>query len=426
MRHDALVARLCIALCLGILVLLLDSGQHAAQIWMPVVGRLEPGARVRQPRTQGHIGVVTDVYGTDTETPQFVTVRWDDDNAEEAYVRTDTLQTRSGSLEASTKAYVRTDTLQTRSGSLEASTIVSHLAGAAAQNSPARVPTQPVMKEEAIRAPSWSEQAHGRQRVAILAACRSTTQDKYASSTPLQSLLLPSIVQTVTDRERESFDVRVYVALDLDDMFWVDSANQLRTSAAWLQLHVRYYPKVGHRIPFNELAQEALDDGAEVFVRVNDDTEFLTSGWITLGVTALRQTALGAGVVGPDVVETASKYSLAARESSSRTNSPQGQAAPGNGEGVVILTHDMVTKTHLDIFTTYYPVRFDAWYVDDWITQVYKPLRSELLPGWRVAHHNKLTRYNPNTLQGGQLLEAEVRVGQERVRKWMAAHAGSI
>ena len=401
MRHNALVARLCIALCLGALVCLLDTGQHAAQTWAPVVGRLAPGAQVRQSGLHGHVGVVTDVYGTDAETPQFATVQWVGDNAE-AYVRTSTLQTRIGSAVGVTGAFAKDSTL------------------------PARMPTQPVMKEEAILAPSWSEQARGRQRVAILAACRSTVQDKYASSTSLQSLLLPSIAQTVTDLERASFDVRVYVAMDSDDLFWVEYASQLRTSAAWLQLHVRYYRKVGQRIPFNELAQEAFDDGAEVFVRVNDDTEFLTSGWITLGVTALHQTTSGAGVVGPDVVETASKYSLAARESKGQTSYPQGQTAQGTGERPVILTHDMVTRTHLDIFSTYYPVRFDAWYVDDWITQVYRPLHSEMLPGWRVAHHNKLTRYTPNPVQGGQMLEAEVRDGQERVREWMAAHAGSI
>ena len=330
----------------------------------------------------------------------------------------------------SSGTYMHPSTLEPRTSGTFAE---PHVPGAAAQHSAVseKTPTQPVMTTAG--ALSWSDQAPKKQRVAILAACRSNQGDTYVSSTPLQSLLLPSVAQTVTDHEREEFDVRVYVGLDSDDAFWLEHATQLRSSAAWLELHVRFYEKIGHRIPFNELAQEAFADGADVFVRVNDDTEFLSGGWITLGVTALGQNAHhGAGVVGPDVVETASMYSVAARDSrySARSRSSQGVATQEkratDGGDVVILTHDMVSKTHLDIFPTYYPVSFDAWYVDDWITQVYKPWHSEMLPDWRVAHHNKLTRYTPNPTHGGQLLEAEVKAGQERVRAWLAAHSRSV
>lgn len=326
----------------------------------------------------------------------------------------------------SSGTYIQLSTLEARTSSTFAE---QHVPGAAAQHSAvsANIPTQPVMTTAG--ALSWSDRAPRKQRVAILAACRSNQGDAYVSNTPLQSLLLPSVARTVTDHEREEFDVRVYVGLDSDDTFWLEHATQLRSSAAWLELHVRFYEKNGQRIPFNELAQEAFADGADVFVRVNDDTEFLSSGWIALGVTALSQNAPGAGVVGPDVVETASMYSVAARDSSARTRSSHGVATQENGAtdngDVAILTHDMVSRTHLDIFPTYYPVSFDAWYVDDWITQVYRPWHSEVLPDWRVAHHNRLTRYTPNPTHGGQLLEAEVHAGQERVRAWLAAHSTS-
>ena len=36
------------------------------------------------------------------------------------------------------------------------------------------------------------------------------------------------------------------------------------------QSQVRAYEKQGRRIPFNEIAQQAFDDGADYFVRVND------------------------------------------------------------------------------------------------------------------------------------------------------------
>jgi len=294
-------------------------------------------------------------------------------------------------------------------------------------------PTQPppappihvVMADEAV---PWSNTGGGKQRVAILAASRSTSQDDHVSTTALQSLLLPSIALTVTEREQHTSDVRLYVALDQDDLFWTENAKQLRSTAPWLQIHVRFYEKRGQRIPFVEIAAEAFADGADFFVRVNDDTEFLTP-WIAQGVGSLRESA-GVGVVGPTVIETASRYSLAARTASPSTvgagagagdASDVGEHDAVNG-GCDILTFDMVSRKHMQIFNTYYPTVFSAWYLDDWITQVYRPEFCKLLPEWRVAHHNKLTRYQPNPEQKA-LLAPEVAAGQARVRAWLAAHS---
>jgi hypothetical protein len=38
-----------------------------------------------------------------------------------------------------------------------------------------------------------------------------------------------------------------------------------------------------------------------------------------------------------------------------------------------VLTHDMVHRTHLDIFATYYPPKLLNWFIDTWITAIYKP-----------------------------------------------------
>ena len=59
-------------------------------------------------------------------------------------------------------------------------------------------------------------------------------------------------------------------------------------------------------------------------------------------------------------------------------------------------------------------------YLDDWITQVYKPVHSEMLPSWKVAHHNSVTRYVPDTNQGS-LLADEVMKGTARLEAWLAA-----
>jgi hypothetical protein len=40
-------------------------------------------------------------------------------------------------------------------------------------------------------------------------------------------------------------------------------------------------PNKFNKIPFNPLIAKALADGADYLVRVNDNTHFVTAGWIT-------------------------------------------------------------------------------------------------------------------------------------------------
>ena len=73
---------------------------------------------------------------------------------------------------------------------------------------------------------------------------------------------------------------------------------------------------------------------------------------MTEGTASLQSVQHGVGVVGPAVQETSSSYSVAARD-----KSLAGVSTADSG----ILTHDMVSRTHLQIFDTYYPTAFDAW-----------------------------------------------------------------
>lgn len=122
----------------------------------------------------------------------------------------------------------------------------------------------------------------------------------------------------------------------------------------------------------------AYKDNAEYFCRVNDDTEFVSSGWITAAVDVLQNKMIppNLGVVGAACKE-------------------------GNTK---IFTHDFVHRTHLDVFDgEYYPQIFSNFYLDDWITNVYSPGvigidRSYLLNSWVVKHHLSPTRYQPNYL----------------------------
>ena len=73
-----------------------------------------------------------------------------------------------------------------------------------------------------------------------------------------------------------------------------------------------------------------------------NDIKILTSNWESIFIDKLR-TQNNIGVVGP--------------------KDPNHYA----------LTQSFVHKTHLKIFKRYFPEELKNWYIDDWITNVYKP-----------------------------------------------------
>eukprot|EP00563_Minutocellus_polymorphus_P021193 CAMPEP_0197727586 /NCGR_PEP_ID=MMETSP1434-20131217/21550_1 /TAXON_ID=265543 /ORGANISM="Minutocellus polymorphus, Strain CCMP3303" /LENGTH=247 /DNA_ID=CAMNT_0043313829 /DNA_START=88 /DNA_END=828 /DNA_ORIENTATION=+ len=193
-----------------------------------------------------------------------------------------------------------------------------------------------------------------KRRLAILTATRSTQKWTSVSKTLLNLKLLPSINVTITVEEALAWELYLYIGIDSDDLFWKEALNldrynlQLSNIPPFLQIRPLFFsksPGSENKIPFNDVAKIAFDDGAEYFVRINDDTEFRTPSWITKGTNALKSfEPSNVGVVGPFC--------------------PDGNTA--------ILTHDMVHRTHLQIFNgSYYPEAFSNWWLDDWITQVY-------------------------------------------------------
>ena len=229
--------------------------------------------------------------------------------------------------------------------------------------------------------------------LAICAPTHSVASWSSLSDTSLQTLLIPSIERTLTEKELELWDVRLYLGIDHDDAFWLEHTNSLRRPS-WLTIERGFYKTPKHRIPNREMTKHAYDDGAEYIVRLNDDTEFVTAGWVTMGVAALRAfDPPNVGVVGPTQSE---------------------------GKTERIMVHDMVHRTHLEIFEHYYPLVFDNWWLDDWITKVYQPNRSKQLVRWVAKHHTGKhgTRYKVSW-GAKRHLEQEVAKGKERIAQWV-------
>jgi FkbM family methyltransferase len=228
--------------------------------------------------------------------------------------------------------------------------------------------------------------------VAICAATRSKSDWRSLDDTTLQNVLIPSIQKTISLTDRSKYDVRLYLAADHDDQFWLNNKNSVKTPD-WLSVHVGFYEVPEHKIPFNPMMRAAYNDGAEYMVRINDDSEFITSDWVSKAIAKLESyEPPNLGMVGPNCLE-------------------------GN---TAIMTHDMVHRTHLDIFEYYYPDVFSAWWIDDWISKVYGPQRSTKMMDWAVKHHTHKhgTRYEIQHHEA-QLLKAELEKGTTKIETWL-------
>lgn len=243
------------------------------------------------------------------------------------------------------------------------------------------------------RATENSVSEGGTALVAIVLCTKSVGSWKGVQDSSLVSILLPSVTRTVTRAELQRLRLEIFAAYDVDDVFWNTYANR-RTACESFRLPINFMAirKESKRIPFNEVAAFAFEYGAEYLVRVNDDTEFLSTGWISQGIAALNDlNPPNVGVVGPTCEP-----------------SPKG-----------ILTHDMVHSTHLHVFETYYPPSFDNWWIDDWISAVYGE-RMKQLTGWKVQHHihEHGTRYEHNDSQKLTLPQL-IDEGKERIKRYM-------
>ncbi|KAG7342382.1 glycosyl transferase family 2 protein [Nitzschia inconspicua] len=248
-------------------------------------------------------------------------------------------------------------------------------------------------------------QQDSRPFVAIVMCIRSKSEWIHINETSLYTLLIPSIEKTVTQDEWKNYRIELFLGFDAGDRFWENDQHrqllQSTTAQTLPHLGINFMAVMKKRptqIPFNAVCRAAYELGGDYIVRINDDTEFLTPNWITLGVQQLNQFHPSQlGVVGP-------------------------KCDQGNTD---ILTHDMVHRLHLDIFQhQYYPDEFDNWWIDDWISLVYGHNNTKRIVDWVVQHHidKHGTRYSVNG-QLKQHLEMTLERGRETIQKYIQEHS---
>ena len=120
--------------------------------------------------------------------------------------------------------------------------------------------------------------------VAVCVCVRSRAVDFVTNIryTPLMNTLVPSFRRTTAKKD----DARLYVAIDSDDFYFNRYLKVIQSVGTVVIVNKT---TLNGRFPFNEITQRAQDDGAEYIVRVNDDTEFVTVGWVQIGKKALSE-----------------------------------------------------------------------------------------------------------------------------------------
>jgi len=158
---------------------------------------------------------------------------------------------------------------------------------------------------------------------------------------------------------------------------------------------------------FNYLTQTAYNDGVNYIYRINDDTILKNEKWTSIFIQRLHEQGKKAAGI---ITDTGSS-------SSSIIFGVVGPACHvGNGK---ILTHDFVHRQHLDIFSSYYPESLSDWWMDDWISRVYGPMRTTRLKEVEVGHSAEHgTRYEIE-MGHQELLPKEVQIGRTKIEEYM-------
>ena len=140
----------------------------------------------------------------------------------------------------------------------------------------------------------------------------------------------------------------------------------------------------------------AYADGCDYLYQSNDDVSFVSSGWASHFVDALRASPLRAnyGVVGGLDLD-----------------------------NHLVLTQSLVHRTRQTMFGRHLPPTINNWHLDDWISTLYGPRATSHLRHVHMRNTNKFgTRYS-ECREDEKWLRKERERGQRTLARWWAQQA---
>jgi hypothetical protein len=207
-----------------------------------------------------------------------------------------------------------------------------------------------------------SDNCHSEDKHSISIGILIPSTTKYIDVPDLETLTLMRIaLPSISVTMETKYHYTVYIAIEADD--YLESVQDEIIKRFCFAKIIIVTGGSTFTDAVNEIAEVAYDDNMTYFVRINDDTRFISPNWISTGIKALLGfIPKNVGAVGPTFIHENKKR---------KYRNP-------------ILTHDMVHMTHLDIFGFYYSPVFDNCLGDNWISEIYKPNRSMKITDWTV------------------------------------------
>ena len=209
---------------------------------------------------------------------------------------------------------------------------------------------------------------------------------------PFFSILLPSFCRTLSSGFHYSF----YVAYDHDDPYLADTrvveifqkifdtysktnCAKNRTIVELQMVLCNYSGRVAWAQ--NDALMAAYRDNFAYYYMLNDDTKILSQHWTEALVNNLAQRKWpNFGVTGPRHF----------------------------GDDRCVMTHNFVHKTHIDLFSFFYPRLFKTWHADEWIMRLYNPWYTKESLDAVVRHATAVRRYNVSFVSGRGFLKSVV------------------
>ena len=250
--------------------------------------------------------------------------------------------------------------------------------------------------------------------VALLVPVRSKHGKFHVSQLTIFQELLPSLFSRIHCDNRYFVQYVIYVGYDAGDTFFDNQINLegfVSTYEALWTKATHQYPQLSNMLPpklvlrryvgmisspcwvWNELFKEAYHDTEiliDYFFQVNDDIQLLSNCWAYNLVSVLKHVPRRLGVVGPMDIQ-----------------------------NTKVLTQALVSRTHYEIFQTFYPRAFKNWYSDDWLSLVYSQGRTYMVDTVKILNTNSQgTRYKKFT-KVKSLSDLEVDQGRRQIERWL-------
>ena len=185
------------------------------------------------------------------------------------------------------------------------------------------------------------------------------------------SFLSSILISSLNDPQ---FDITLFLGIDADDAFYNDNdvlsdlLQELQKKN--LKLNITHFEgmKKGHLTQmWNVLFDEALkDESIDYFFQCGDDLFFHTQGWLNEAVLKLK------------------------------SNNDIGVCGPVDITNPKLLTNVLVSRTHKELLSYFFPPEILNWHCDDWVNHVYG-LRGHLfrLENHYIENKGGKERYTP-------------------------------